>query len=101
MKNRNLDILGYGFSVTVQPMEVDQAGESDACGLSIKINEALPPSVQAETFYHEVSHMLLDLGGYSHLLGKRQSEALSQYLGMALLQLISKNPSLPTLEEEK
>ena len=94
---RTILILGNEFNVVDKVLEDDDAGESSACERTIQVDSTMPDSTKVETFYHEVAHMWLDLGGYSHLLGNEMSEALCQFLGQAVMQFVSQNESLPAI----
>jgi hypothetical protein len=93
--NRSLNILGTEFQVYEEnDMDETDAGESNATTRHIAINQHLIEDTKLETFYHEVVHMMLALGGYDNLLGTNE-EAFVQYLGMALTHFLSENSNLP------
>jgi hypothetical protein len=96
--NRTLDILGNLFEVTYVDLGED-AGDSNAAERVIRVDKNLPPASQAEVLYHEVIHMMLDMGGYSTFLDPKLEEALTQYLGVAVLQFLTHNNTLPVLEK--
>lgn len=95
--NRELLIQGQVFDVCETLLPEEDAGESNDALLFIRINSSLPSAAKVETFYHEVVHMMLGLGGYSELLDPKLEEALAQYLGNALTQFLSSNGSLPVI----
>jgi hypothetical protein len=87
-----VEIMGLKFDVTVEDIGGEDAGSSDACERTIKIDSKMPRSTQVETFYHELTHMWLELSGYSKLLGPELDEALAQSLGVAMYQFSQANP---------
>jgi hypothetical protein len=98
--DRKLNILGHTFTVEQQQLGPELAGESNSTDLLIKINYGLVDAVKVETFYHEVVHMMLDLGGYSTLLEPKLEEAMVQFLGNAIAQFVSSNDALPIISKE-
>lgn len=88
------NVLGIEFEVLDQAME-GLAGESNACNRTIFINPDLPDDTKIETFYHELAHMWLSLGGWATLFDEQHEEALAQYLGLCVHLFLRDNPKLP------
>jgi hypothetical protein len=94
-------ICGTWFEVLRERMEDDKlAGESNVVDRLISVDTRQSDCAQIETFYHEVVHMMLGLGGYTELLDEKMEEALAQYLGHALHHFLADNPGLPVLAKE-
>lgn len=72
-------------------------GETDMKARTIQIRADLPLGVAVETFYHELTHVILDHLGLCHLLTEEQEELFAQSFGVALTYLVSANtlPGLP------
>lgn len=87
----SVQILGSTYYVNVVATADDACGESNAPARTIKIDPGFPVDTQIETFYHEVTHILLEQLGLNKLLTDAQDELFAQSLGMALAQLVQNN----------
>lgn len=96
------DILGTAVTVTVEPLNDDLCGDTSAGDRLIRINTKLRGDTQVETFYHELTHFILEHTGVAAILTDEQNEAVAQGLGMALSYTVSKNvlPRVLTPSEE-
>lgn len=98
--NRTVTILGTEFNVFEEETMADsECGDSNATTRHITLNKNMLTDTKVETFYHEVVHMMLSLGGYDLILGDKE-EAFVQFLGMAFTQFLSDNQPLPVRIKE-
>jgi hypothetical protein len=95
MLPKKVVIMNTLFNVTEKAIE--DCGESNQPEREIIIDKKLATVTKVETFYHEVAHMMLVHSGYANLLKEPLEEALAQYLGVALAELITFNRNLPKL----
>ena len=96
--NRTVNILGTSIQVMTVPM-ADECGESDADQRVIKIDTQVPLDTQLETFYHEVTHIILALSGVGVVLTAQQEEAVAQALGHGFYRFLCDNEGLPVSED--
>jgi hypothetical protein len=94
MMPSTVELFGQTFAVQVCELPENLAGDSDPSRRLIRINKDMTAETQAETFYHEVAHVIMDLTGYNGMLDDKLEEALAQAIGLGILNLLS-NPELP------
>ena len=58
-------IGAHKYPITFREMD-NRCGTSESVGLKITIDSTRPKSVQEETFFHEVIHIIRDLGGIAN-----------------------------------
>lgn len=95
-----VNVLGTEFDVVVEPLGDKTAGESIVHERRIRVDAGMMRSVQVETFYHELMHVMLRHTGLDALLSEQEEEAFAQGLGVALAFVVSANV-LPKLEVEE
>jgi hypothetical protein len=94
-----VNVLGTTFRVEIGGLSPDDCGDSAVAERRIRISPTIPESVQVETFYHELVHVILGHTGLDYLLTEQEQEAFAQGLGMALTYVVTAN-QLPSLKGE-
>lgn len=84
----SIKVLGTVFTVKVEKLPPDLCGDSHVSTRTIRISSELPRDLQYETFWHEVSHIILDHTGIDYMLDEKVQELVAQGFGIALASIL-------------